>query len=123
MHWSEPPTPVIIKSKNGANSTDGPKSGSIFSRLQSLLVEEDVDDNDEDSSDEDADDDDDDVVSIVGMNESNEKDSGLVDFSELSLDQRTYIQLRSIHLRPVSPTFNGSICGGKRRIGGAQVCT
>lgn len=98
MHWSEPPTPVIIKSKNGANSTDGPKSGSIFSRLQSLLVEEDVDDNDEDSSDEDADDDDDDVVSIVGMNESNEKDSGLVDFSELSLDQRTYIQLRSIHL-------------------------
>ncbi len=115
LHWSEPPTPIIVKS--GAKPAGIPSTGSIFNRLQSLLVEETIGDkSDEESSlrdgeDDSDDDDDDDLESIAGIDLSCKTESDLVDLSDLSLDQRTYIHLRSVHLidQPLLPSMVPSV--------------
>ena len=99
MMWSEPPTPVIIKSDNTEKSANAKDESSLFDRLQSLLVEEEDSDEDEKSnySDDEEMSDDDSISEIQSRDHKNAR-SGLVDLSELSLDQRTYIHLRSINL-------------------------
>jgi len=73
----------------------------LFDRLQSLLVEV-------DGSDDEEDDDDDDVIAslpqfssdqfINGPAGDNDSDKNMIDVSALTLDQRTYIQLRAAGL-------------------------
>ena len=97
--WSEPPTPVIIKSGNTEKSANAKEETSLFDRLQSLLVEE--EDSDEDDKSNYSDDEemsDDDSMSETQSRDHTDARSGLVDLSELSLDERTYIHLRSINL-------------------------
>lgn len=116
IYWTEHPTPEVVKSKNGANLKDGPKTGSLFSRLQSLLVEEGPDDdtnseigsdNDNDNSSEEGDEE----ILVTGTTAVNGEDSDLVDLSELTLDQRAYIHLRSVHLidQPLLPSTVPSV--------------
>ena len=97
MHWREPPTPSISKAENDSSLFNN--KSSLFNRLQSLLVEEDNgDDADDDENDDDSDDED--SVSLVGIDDSgnNSADTGLMDLSSLSRDQRAYIHLRWSHL-------------------------
>ena len=99
MLWSEPPTPVIIKSDNTEKSANAKEESSLFDRLQSLLVEEEDSDEDEQSNySDDEEISDDDSISEIQSRDHKNATSGLVDLSELSLDQRTYIHLRSINL-------------------------
>ena len=77
---------------------------SLFDRLQSMLVEEDGDDvnSDNDSSD-DSSNNSEDIYNIIddfyeNNNDDDEKEEYILDVSDLSLDQRAYIHLRSIHL-------------------------
>jgi len=99
MQWSEPPTPVILKSQNSEKSLNAKQNNSLFNRLQSLLVEERESDeevqangiNDGEVSDDDS------MIEAHSQDQENAK-PGLVDLSELILDQRVYIHLRSTHL-------------------------
>jgi hypothetical protein len=110
IYWGQIPTPIITTSaENGRDPTGGfnpepmqqyqPCSSSLFSRLQSLLVEEDlpaVENSDTDDIIPLPDEIVDDVQELLGLDD--QSDSGLLDVSSLSLDQRAYIQLRAAHL-------------------------
>lgn len=104
VFWRQLPTPIIntqdeLNKRDPASGQDQKSTSSLFSRLQSLLVEEDV------PGEENADIDDintlpDDIVDDIEelKNEDDHSDSTLLDVSSLSLDQRAYIQLRAAHL-------------------------
>lgn len=96
--------------EGGHLSKDGPSP--LFDRLQSLLIEVDG------GSDESEDDDEDDLISSlppyspeefahgpnhVKTKSSAERKEGMIDVSHLSLDQRTYIQLRVAGLMGKAP--------------------
>lgn len=110
IYWGQIPTPIItthaeyVRDPTGGFNPESmpqhqPCSSSLFSRLQSLLVEEDL------PGVKNSDTDDiiplpdgivGDVQELKGLDD--QSDSGLLDVSSLSLDQRTYIQLRAAHL-------------------------
>jgi flagellar hook-basal body complex protein FliE len=110
IYWGQIPTPIITtyteieRDPTGGFNTEPmqqhqPCSSSLFSRLQSLLVEEDfpgVENSDVDDVIPLPDEIVDDVQELQGLNDLS--DSGLLDLSSLSLDQRAYIQLRAAHL-------------------------
>jgi hypothetical protein len=112
IFWGQLPTPIINTQDEMENKNDptaGLKqkslsqqqtfSSSLFNRLQSLLAEEDI------PFEESTDIDDcstlpDGIVDEIEelQNADDHSDSALLDVSSLSLDQRTYIQLRAAHL-------------------------
>jgi len=113
IYWGTFPVPRIITSKMSETKSlveESPRyrSCSLFDRLQSLLVEV----GDEDSvieSDDNENDETEDEYDLINSLESSgglvnepfitdEEHDGILDVSELSLDQRTYLQLRAIHL-------------------------
>lgn len=112
IFWGQLPTPIIntkdeMQIKN--DPTPGLKqksllqqqtfSSSLFNRLQSLLVEEDIpvqESTDIDDSNTLPDGIVDDIEEL--QNADDHSDLAFLDVSSLSLDQRTYIQLRAAHL-------------------------
>lgn len=99
MQWSEPPTPVIMKSQKSENSLSAKQDVSLFNRLQSLLVDEGESDEEDESNDENNGEvSDDDSPSEVESRDQRNRRLGFVDLSGLSLDQRAYIHLRAAHL-------------------------
>ncbi|KAL9185519.1 hypothetical protein ACHAXT_003296 [Thalassiosira profunda] len=108
-HWgSLPPVHVVAEEEGDGESSEGQgpqQSSPLFDRLQSLLVE--VDGESEDGEE------DEDLISSLPpyspeefihgpksdkANEHSDEDGATLDVSALSLDQRTYIQLRTIGL-------------------------
>ena len=112
----------VAKDDNGSMPREGIESSPLFDRLQSLLVEENDDDDDESNEEGEDDDDDDNLLSnlppyspeefIFGpsnmdgksssqklsLDDDSVPDEGMLDVSALSLDQRTFIQLRAAGL-------------------------
>ncbi len=95
IHWGEMSKPIVtILNSKSDNKSDLSSSGPLFDRLQSLLVEEDEGESSSETVEEDTGhDSDEDSLSLQDT-----MDSDLVDLSQLSVDQRTYIHLRSAHL-------------------------
>jgi len=86
-------------------------SYSLFDRFQSLLVEVGSDDDDEEDDDIGSDDEYD-IQELAGtMGGSYDDDDEVLDVSELSLDQRTYLHLRDIHLidQPLLPSSHPTV--------------
>uniref|UniRef100_A0A7S3V5S1 Uncharacterized protein n=1 Tax=Chaetoceros debilis TaxID=122233 RepID=A0A7S3V5S1_9STRA len=99
IYWGEVPTPRVTKQSTISNSKSN--GSSLYNRLQSLLVAE------EGSSDEKSDvsscGDDEDILSLDGTGDADEAEvkrdgNDLVDLSALTLEERTYIHLRSARL-------------------------
>lgn len=97
----------LIKSELLASDGDGVAKVSLFDRLLSMLVEE--EDSDDGNEDENTKFDNDMIIDEVYHDET---DAGcMLDVSDLSLDQRAYIHLRSIHLidQPFLPTSRPNV--------------
>lgn len=133
MYWGCAPTPRIITVKDDGRGNDGKdrdditvkgklpgkveekvevSTCSLFDRLQSLLVEVGSEDDADDGSRNDDTDDDDDLWELSGSTRSHkEDDDDVLDVSELSLDQRTYIHLRAIQLidQPLLPSSHPAV--------------
>jgi len=109
-YWGEMPPVALLKEDKQGTKT---KSTSLFDRLQSLLVVEDDDDTGNEQTQE--------VRNLILESSDtasssvenanapyNDIDQGDFDVSCLSLDQRTFIHLRSLHLidRPYLPNLS-----------------
>ena len=81
-YWGEMPPVTLVNDKKG-------KQFGLFDKLQSLLVVE-----DDDSQTKPNDEFNDDHSSITAL----QRESDFIDVSNLSLDQRTFIHLRALHL-------------------------
>ena len=102
--------PVPTKIRGRESKEDKFSQDSLFDRLQSLLVEENIDDNENEDSDSDDDsldfleddDDDDDGFDFKraeeDTDENDDRNVGLADLSKLSIEERTFIQLASAGL-------------------------
>jgi len=98
IYWNDIPTPLVRSSLNGtdANSDNNtqPTSTSLYHRLQSLLIEENIDGEESNKNE-----------FIVGKTvepsslvETVTPSDDIVDVSDLTLDQRAYIHLRAAKL-------------------------
>jgi hypothetical protein len=100
IYWGKLPTAEVLSGSSTSATSEKKRisSHSLYDRLQSLVVEE------GDGSSGDESDDDSDI--LLDHSDQVEDDDRFFNISKLNLDQRTYLQLRSLYLidQPLTPS-------------------